>query len=275
MSTIESILPDVKTATIRERADLPIGSPGDGGGALVSRSLSVRPWTLVEETDLGELRSENRDVNVSQYAGIVLAYMYRKFGPWDFDIMEMPERRAHISGLTMPDVFFAYIYLRIKAMGPGFKMEVTCSRCSNEFPFVVNLEDTEVRFVEDPGKVFWEYELKNPFQLRGHEVTRLKMGPTRWSNMEATPAGALNLGIAKRQIITGSLYGFPGLDDMVLAPHELDQLTKIDIEALTNMLDELSLGPDMSIEGKCPKCQRGFKESIDWSYEAFFGTSSQ
>jgi hypothetical protein len=201
--------------------------------------------------------------------------MCTRLGPWTFDEVAFAERRALISGLTMPDVFLAYVFLRVEAMGPMFKMEITCARCSNEFPFTVNLEETEVRYVEDPERVFWEYELRAPFEVRGRKVDKIRMGPTRWASMESTPPGSLNLGIAKGQIIQGSLYGFPGQDgELVLAEHELDQLAKRDLEALTNQLDELSLGPDMSIVGDCPRCSRRFRESIDWSHEAFFGTSS-
>lgn len=272
MKTIKNLLPDVKTSTLRERPLLPIGVK-EGGE--VARDIAVRPWRLQEERELGELRSEARDANTSQYAAIVLAAMCTRLGPWQFSDIELPSRRVHISGLTMPDVFFAYIYLRVKAMGPGFKLVITCSRCEHEFPLVVNLEDVEVRYVDDPEQVYWEYDLASPLVIREKEISKFRMGPTRWGSMEQTPAGLLNLGVAKSQILNGSLYGFPGADDMVLAEHELDQLSKRDIEALTVLIDETSLGPDMSVEDKCPRCKGKVRESIDWSYETFFGTSSQ
>jgi hypothetical protein len=265
-----------KTDIAKYGPTLPMGVAGPTG--VPAREIVVRPWRLKEEKELGKLRAQNQDATLTQYVTMVLATMCSKLGAVDFDtVKDFAARRLVISQMFVPDVFYAYIWLRIHAIGHELDLKLKCPYCRHEDKITADLRTTEVWVPKDPKAAEWECTLKHPLQLRGKTVTGFRMGPQRWSALETADIASGDTGAMKALTILGSVRGFLGDPmDIPLAPHELDELTKQDVERLVAALDDNMVGPVMSVEAKCVKerCGKTWNAPIDWGYDRFFSTSS-
>lgn len=256
--------------------NLPLGLAGPGGGW--QRSLACKPWRGLEEREVGRLRLEGRDDGTSTTK--LLAYMYEQIGDHNFSDMSMPEREVVISQMYFGDALYAYVWLRVQCVGPELVMDMTCPHCAFEFKYSADLNTIEVRTAEDVEAVTWEYELKTPFELRGKEVATLELQPNRWASLVSTlktavESGSNNPNAAKMDVLRSCISAIPGHGPVVLAPTELDYMTKLDIEALASKIDDYGVGPDMLVSDKCQRCRRRFRVSLDWDYASFFEVSSQ
>jgi len=250
--------------------NLPVGFGG------TENEIIERPWTMKQERELGGIRDSERNQNVASFVSVVLSHLCSRIGPYDFEAMKEPERRVIVSKTLMPDVYYVYIWLRIQAIGNMLEMDLVCPQCNHSFIFTGDLLSTEVRVPEEGAERTWEYQLVKPFEIRGTKVESLILGPAYWSAIEPVSAGEFNTGEAKAALIRGSIREIPALDGPIaLTLDELDDMVKIDIESISSGLEENRLGPDMSIEGKCPKCKREFKTAMDWGYDSFFSVSSR
>ena len=57
---------------------------------------------------------------------------------------------------------------------------------------------------------------------------------------------------------------------VALADHELDEMSKRDVEGIAAGFEAHTCGPDMTLEGNCPKCASPFEVVMDWGYDNFF-----
>ncbi len=259
---------------------MPIGIATPDGS--YSKSFSMKRWRMKEERELGELRDQNRDSSVGQFVASVLSFMCTSIGTNDFDKMKSTEKIVHISQMYVGDVFYIYTWLRIKSLGSQLKLDIKCPNCSNKFKFTADLNTVEVDVCEKAEDAFWDYKLREPFEIRGRLVTELRMGPPKWITLENMKGiGGLNTGAAKAGMIIGSIINIVDWKDsngkpmpVALAMAELDEMSKADIEKITSLMDKNAVGPNMSIEGECPRCRYNYNMAIDWSYDNFFGISS-
>jgi hypothetical protein len=254
---------------------LPLGIPDKSG--LYSKTVAVRPWRMKEERELGEMKDKNRDGNLAQYVSMVLATMCTKIGPYDFEVMKPEERRVVIGQMFMCDVFYAYVYLRIQAMGKGLPLKLTCPRCQTKYSMEADLNTTEVKFTDTLENARWQYKLIDPFQVRSKDASELVMGPPRWNVLEMlkVKANTLNTSLAKVSAIMGSIHSIVGIGELAMTENELDEMSKRDIEAITSQINDFSLGPDMVVESEpCPSCNHVFKVPIEWGYDSFFANST-
>lgn len=272
---------NLKKVTLQEQGPmLPLGVINSDGD--YSKDIATKRWRMAEERELGDIRDKNRDVNVAQFVSMVLATMCTKLGNHDLEKMKPEERRAVISQMYMGDVFYAYVWLRMKTLGNELHLNLSCPNCRNKFPFVADLNTIEVDVCDGLDDSLWVYDLKEPFDIRGKQVTSLLLGPARWTSLEnMRGVGGMNTGAAKAGVILGSIHGIANWKDdkgkpqkVALAESELDEMVKVDIESITNRIDEHAIGPNMSVEGVCTRCRYNYKLAIDWGYDNFFGDSS-
>lgn len=261
-----------KTTLIELGPNLPVGVDWRG---TFGKNIAVRPWRMREEKALGEIRDKNRNINVAQFTTIVLAYMCTKLGKHDFETMKLEERKVIVSQMFLPDVYYAWLFLRTQTLGPELHTKLTCPRCQSEFDFIADLNTTEVHTVDNPEKAKFNYQLMDPFEIRGKLATELIMGPARWSALENVRGGSLDTGTAKSAIIRGSIHKVIGHDELVLSPNELDDMSKRDLERLIGKLNTQSPGPDMSLESVCTSCGNKWDQDMDWGFDSFFGISSR
>jgi len=256
---------------------LAMGVPGPGGK--LARDIELRPWKGRQMRELGRLREENENANMSEHIGLVLSSMCSRLGGQDFSKLQAKERKLFVSRMYMGDVFHAYCYARLKSLGPDLHVNLTCPACRLEFPWTGDLETLTVATAERVEDAMWEYELLSPVELRGQAVERLSMGPPYWHHVErAQVEGSLDLEGGKLALVAGAVYGIVGRDAQTpLTDAEIDELEGRDIEGIIARLDDHHVGPDMRIETRCERkgCRSRILRPIDWSYQSFFGSSSR
>lgn len=267
--------PNFNTTTLAAQGpQLPVGI-ADSAGSLV-KDIAVRPWRMKEEREIGDLRDKNRDGNMFQYVSMVLATLATKLGPYDFDKMKPEERRVVIAGMTMPDVFYAYVWLRLQALGPDFDLRIVCPSCRKKSEITADLNTIEVRAVAKIDDASWPYTVAIPFTIRGKQANTLMFGPPRWTALENAPKDErLNTGAVKALVIRSSIVGVNTDGQVQLADSELDEMSKRDLEKITKLTDDKSIGPIMQLDCKCPNCTAPVKTPIDWNYDSFFAASSK
>lgn len=267
--------------TLGEYGDkLPIGILHDGR---LHKDIIVKRWRTKDERELG--KKFPNDAGMAEHVSIVVANMCSKLGPHDMDSLSDAEKSVIVSTMYMADVFYAYVLLRLKAMGKDLKLTIRCPTpgCDVEFPYVANIETIEVTYVDDIDDILWTYKLQDPIEIRKQKVEKFSMAYPKWSVMEQ---GRNNNNEAEVKTIT-IMNSVVGLNDeqnpVSLTMSEMDEISKIDFEGLVEGINENFLGPKMGVEGECTpeictKLKRGghkFIFPIDWRYKSFFAHSSR
>lgn len=243
------------------------------------RDIAVRPWRMKEEREVGAAHAAKKDANVAEYVSTVLAMMCTRLGPHDFSAMEkLEDRQAAISQMFMGDVFYAYMFLRVHALGPDLRLKIKVPGKKDDVTYVADLSTTEIVVPSSFEAMCFDYKLKTPIVIRGLPVESLRLGPIRWSNVESDrQLSDGNIGAAKGKVIRSAIISADSLpsgagSDLLLTESELDELSKFDLERLASLIDANVLGPVMRIEDEYEG--KPFKVAIDWRYDNFFGVSS-
>lgn len=265
--------------TIASRGNrLPVGIPN---GDELSKDFEIRPWRTKEEREIARFKKPGAQQGT--FVANVIGLMCPVVGGLDFESMKEAERTLHVSRMFIADVLYIWVCLRMESMGEKIKMEIGCPNCSKKLPYTGDLSSTEVAVVPDgalESGLRWKYKLHKPVKIRGKEVESFTLAPPRWSIMNVQ--GARNDATAKIAAIRGAVCGIndePAV--LMLSDTEVDELSKRDLEAISTAVDDRFLGPNMALEGVCPPsiCPIGgdqtFRAPINWSYDSFFGSSSQ
>lgn len=274
--------PILKTSTLKERGPtLPLGIT-DGSGGL-AREIEVRPWRMREEEALGKIRDMNKRLSAANYTSLVVSFMTTRLGHHDFsekldakDKKALSKRKSIVSSMFMGDVYYAYVWLRMQAMGNIVQLSVTCEKCGHVTPFPGDLETLSVTHVESIEDARFHYMLKHPMEVRGKEVAALVLGPPRWAALEAMGVvGEGDSGTPKAAMVLAGIHGYADQPDLAPVRQDMMDMAKVDLESIVSLLNKNHVGPDMSVEGQCEKCSNDFVTSIDWGYDSFFGISSR
>jgi hypothetical protein len=265
----------IKKTTLKELGkNLPLGVLDKDNKH--NKCLSFKPWRMKEEKELGRLAQENKNTNIGRHISMILATMCEKIGPHDFSQMKFEEKIIIISQMFVGDVFYAYCDLRKENIGNILEMIVPCPRCGHQFDFSADLNTLEVITAESQDEMTWEYDLKHPIEIRGKKITGFKLGLPLWNTIEGAVDTGAGEACVKDRVIRGCIRGIKGDNKtIIITPEELDELSKFDIERLVRKIDNNVLGPVMTLECKCDKCQAEIVKPIDWRKESFFGDSSQ
>ena len=262
---------DVRTTVMELGATLPIGcGPVDGTGVR-QRGFRFSGWTGADERVIGAYRANNKRMSQPEFAAWVLSHFAEDWGGNDMTRLKDREAHALVKAQPAADVFHAWVTLRIQALGKDYKMGLRCPACDHTFSYTIDLEEIEVT---TPAAVDQDlhrsHVLKDGFSLTegGGWFTTVTIAPLRW----ATYCGMLGSSEAtKRALISGAVVGLPGYADSFKLPGTvLDQLTKRDIESLTEAIAEDQHGPDLHYEAKCPGCEIILVRTVEWVYDPFF-----
>lgn len=270
--TNEQRKPSRKKTTLAELGrQLPIGVKAPDGGLI--RAFDYHPMKTKDERAIGKCRKAKMPQGV--HMSHVLAQMCDRIGPHEFDDrMKTEERVVRIGQMFMGDVFYAYVSLRVAVMGPELKMNVKCGSCGKEFKFDADLNTTEVVTVENEEDLRWKYDLRDPIKIRGKTVKTFTICTPRWFSISQLQEDDEQ--IMKIATVRSSIVGInEEKEDVMLTDPEIDELSKFDLEGIACRLDDNFVGPDMTIEGACPRCGASFSRPINWMYDDFFASSSR
>lgn len=256
-------------------AQLPFGVEADGA---FHTALACKRWTFRQEREVDALKKGGR--KGLDFPSRLLSFMLTQFGPHDFESLKEPEKLAILGRAWMGDVMYAYIWLRNECIGSDFYMDLECPHCNAEIPFKADLKTLEVRCADTLDQVRWEYQVRDPFELRGSKVEKFVMGPCRWNAIqtafkEARGKGGGGTGGLKQHLTLGAISEVAGRDPIALIERDLWDMSKYDLELMFSEIEDHEVGPDLSITHECDQCERKIFTSIDWGYESFFGMSSR
>jgi hypothetical protein len=276
---LEATVDEKATGTTRQTladlgARLPFGVESEGA---FHTELACKRWTFRQEREVDTLKKGGK--KGLDFPSRLLSFMLTRFGPHNFEELKEPEKLAILGRSWMGDVMYAYIWLRNECIGSDFYMDLECPHCNAEIPFKADLNTLEVRCAESLEQVQWEYQVRDPFELRGSKFESLVMGPCRWSAIqtafkEARGKGGGTGGL-KQHLILGGIAEIEGRGPTAIVERDLWDMSKYDLELLFSEIEEHEVGPDLSISHDCDHCERRIYTSIDWGYESFFGLSSR
>ncbi len=253
---------------------LPIGLSSGSG---LSKDLVQRSWRTKDERELGKLKKPK--MSMAAYVGTVVAYMHNRFGHHEWTPeTKLEERRVIIGQAYMPDVFYAYLWLRREVIGNEIVLEIACSSpsCGHKFKFNADLGSTEVIKVDDESALDWSHQLHDPVDIRKKRVTHFRLRAPRWASLESGASGDLNEAAGKILLVKGSIVGLNDEEGLVqLSDNEIDELSKRDLETIASRCNDEFVGPKMSVDITCPKCENQMRSPIDWTYDRFFSISSR
>jgi hypothetical protein len=267
----------LKRTTLAERGpSLLIGIPDQGG--VYQRAMNVGRWTGKAMREIGRIREETKEVGMGDHIRHVFSVLMEQLGEFEFTKLKPDRQKLVVAKMYMGDVFYAYIYSRVKALGPKLNLEIPCPACRHSFKWEGDLNTLTVSYVDRLEDAYWEYDLLEPLNTRGREVKTLAMGPALWHAVETSKVeGGLDFEGGKLALIGASVRGEVGRTEFPFGQAEIDELGGQDVETLVGLLDQNYVGPDLKISTACPRrsCRAPITQALDWSYQSFFGVSSR
>jgi len=252
---------------------LALGIPDKAG--YYHKDLAFRRWNLKmnEELKRKQRQKGKGALTFFQYVAVVLSEMCTRIGPHDFTQMEENDRLAAIYHMYHGDVLQAYVLLRYETMGEEIDVNLNCPRCGWKTSFCGDLNTLPIRSADKIEDIEFEYKLREPFEIRGEMAETILFTQNRWFSMKNIDTA--NLEKMESTIVLGSIKSVNG-KDMALVDGELNEIGKRDFETILKLVNDNSLGPDMSIDAVCDRliCNNQWKVPIDWTYDNFFSVTS-
>ena len=257
---------------------LPIGYY-DASGKL-HRDFSVVDWDWEVEEELGELAEKNEDMGMGVYISEVIGTAISKLGELDFTRLKRSQRRLVISRLFYSDAIYVYVHARIAALGAHIRFErFKCEKCRKPTDFVGDLRTLEVKAYPEGELPRKTVELERAFTYGGKEIEKVVVGPLKWAFMETDDVSNLtNPAKFRLHTLRNGIVGLEGIDEgipIVLTREHAKSLGPAAINRLVREIDSLGGGAVMECAGQCISCRTEFRRAIDWTYDNFFGRSSQ
>jgi hypothetical protein len=221
---------------------------------------------------------------MARYVSSVLAVMCTSIGGHDFTDKDILQKEILIGQMSLPDVLYAYVWIRVQAMGEELDLNLTSPYSKSTFDWVGDLRTVMVKSVEKPGAEFWTYTLRNPFEIRKTKVSKLVLGPQTWNVVEELNPGTATDATVKVESIKSAIYSVPEIGEgpIMLMDSDLAGMGKRDIEGLARAIDLNGMGPIMQLEVEDPTIpapegvpMKTFLTGIDWKYDHFFVGSSR
>lgn len=243
-------------------------------GGELHREFSFRRFTMREERKLEELRRSRKKTQMVDFIAGILAHMLTKLGPYDFETLTPMERRLVVNQMWHPDAMYAYIWLRIEALGPECVFSLTCTTCEHQWKWTADLNRTDVTSAESAADIVYPYKLRDGIETPEGLFHDVNIQPARWSAMSAVNVkGGINLADVKLHMMASAIRRVEE-GKHPISREMLETLTKYDSEMLYRAIDEMTPGPDLTLEVECPECGHEFLHLMDWSWDFFFRGSS-
>lgn len=231
------------------------------------------------ERELEEQR-RRRNIGVGDFMTGVLCRVLTRLGHHDgFQELDDDERRLVIHHLTQPDVMYLWLALRVHVLGKDCKFQFRCPACDHKWTYIVDLEETDVRYAERPDQLSTLLELKDGFDSPAGRIEAVHVSPPPFSSyVEASaPKGkkgvSPNFGDIKAAMIAGSITASDGRP-IPSRMSAIEEMSKYDVELVMQVIDDELPGPDMILQIDCPECGEDFRNPLQWDWDFFFGKAS-
>ncbi len=276
----------MKTIPVRElKNNLPIGILSDGKRHC---DFTLRPYTGIIDRQLAMWSQENSDVQekdrakfefrkIAKHLSLLLERVGEVSFPLDAKGQGTAEAELRVLQMALPDVLYAYIVARIKALGEHFDLPFTCPHCKAVSKIRFDLNDIEVKVPETEDEISFWVDLKTPIPVGDRSLARaLKISPLTLSSVVSGGYGgkvnnAMDL-VAIQSAVTAARVQ-SGDIPFQMSDAEVDKLTKLDILHLTRETNLRMSGPNVVLDITCPKCGAESSDILDWSYTFFFELS--
>jgi hypothetical protein len=262
--------------------------------------LEFKPWDGEQEEQLAETfeKAEPRleGGKVGKRASLYLQHLCSKIGGhelWKEDdqgdwrpTMPQAQREQVISNMWYTDVLTAFVKLRIDA---GESPHVT-------FPISDPYDKTGKRTVDWRGNLanlpfegspsledqLWTFETGRPVKIRGKQVTKLIMGPMKWSASEQLEMLKMNPRRLTMNTLAYSIWEIPEVlpigdsgSRLTYTSKDLRKVPKSVMNRLASELEANHHGLDTSIEVIDHEKDRSWESSVPWFRGDFFDVTSQ
>lgn len=270
---------------LRDVEGLPIGVPREEAGGELVKQVSFIPWGWTEEKAIAKAKEDaGANLTMTQIITETLKLLLNKWGPYNFQDLNLAERELRIRNSFFADVFYAYVKLRIEAMGELLTLPFQCPRCNHNFTYEGDLRELDV-YVADPAEVVTlkdavrRFNVAPPMRIGDELCNYVDLRPMRWEAAHNVPGDLLGTDDPRFRAAAfqDSVMGAENVEThgaVLMIEERMQSLRKIDIERLASMVDEVAGGPDLGTKLKCPDCRFEFRGIGDWSYDHFFGSSS-
>ena len=263
---------------------LPIGVP-TGTPPELEKGFAFRAFRMKEEREIDKIRSKKKGSgsHPGKVVQDVMAYMLTDWGgDAEFGHKSEKHRKAAIRNAYMADVLYAYVWLRIEALGSILGMKVECPACDHEWKWQTDLHGLEVevvdRFADLADKT---YALQRPIPFGDKSYDTLTVGPPTWATVCDVKPSARRGGIGdiKARMIQSCVRGVSASKDkksqpLALGSAILDELVKRDVEGVSKLINEDFPSVDLSMHIECPNCSHSWLHRVQWNWDFFFSSSS-
>lgn len=265
---------------------LPIGITGPGGSR--HRDFVLKPYRMKEERAINAIQARNQSgkpVTFGRFVTQVLSVLCDRIAGVDLSSLKTEaERVLFFNNLYMGDVQYIWIHARLAALGPMELFHIKCGACRYMMEVTTDLSTLDVNEVgfNEKGEpqavesdLFKDVTLSDGIMFQGELRKQIKLQAPKWGGFDAGDPN--NYSDIMFSLIQNSIVGVEGIEQSEFAPLPdavLDEMTKRDMEAISEAFNSEPPGPLMGVEIECPRCRTDNRAPIDWSYNHFFSSSS-
>lgn len=269
-----------KCSTLGDYGELlPIGVHGPRQPEL-QKGFGFREMDYQTEKEIDEAR-KRKDGPGNHPAKIVSEVLATMLSEWGGDSTFGKKSRKHKLGMIgaaySEDILYAWVCLRIQAMGEDLSIDWTCPACQVEMPWPTDLSYMPVTVVDTvPEPV--EILLKKPVQFGDKTLVAVNLLPPLWrAATEVKMSRRGSLGDVKSEMLRTAISSFKTKDgeEHPPAPRIFDRLYKRDRERMMKALGgDRFPRCDMTFDIECKSCGHEHSTTLDWTWDFFFGSAS-
>lgn len=252
---------------------LPVGVGPFDGSAARTLQLDFRDWSGKDDRKIGAMRQARPGQGDADLVEMILAEFVTKWGHHDFTRMSEDERRNVLTMAPSGDIFHAWTMLRIENLGPELQMTFACGNCQKDIVFETDAEEIEEKVPVSPTADLTEKIVtRKGFMYQGARRRETTIAPVLWKTYYGINSNVrTSVTDLKLMVIEGAVVGLEGVEgQIILPPTSVDTLTKYDIELLARRIEERQLGPELSLDFRCPHCDVRMIRPVSWEYDVFF-----
>lgn len=252
---------------------LPVGVGPLDGSSPRAIQLAFRDWTGKDDRKIGKMRQSRPGQTDADLVEMILAEFVTRWGNHDFTKMKLEERRNVLSMSPSGDIFHAWSILRVENVGADCKMIFACVNCQKDIHFDIDVEQIEEKVPVSPTADLTEkVTTKRGILYKGERHLEATIAPILWKTYYGINNNArMDVTELKLLVIEGGVVGLQGIEGQIILPQtSVDAMVKYDIELVARRIEERQLGPELSIDIRCPHCDTRIVRPVTWEYDVFF-----